>query len=71
MKPLKLVNVSTITKPACLYSKCCARVFWIEINVGDDLNFVDFVWRHSGQRRKFYVKQWFRTKGRRHKRKSI
>jgi hypothetical protein len=58
MKPLKLLNDSILTKPACLYSKCCARVFWIENNVRDGLNVVNFVWRHSGQRRKFYVKQW-------------
>jgi hypothetical protein len=58
MKPLKLINDSILTELACSYSKCCARVFRIEINVRDGLNVVDFVWRHSGQRRKFYVKQW-------------
>jgi hypothetical protein len=45
-------------KPACLYSKRCARVFEIVINVREALNVVDFVWRPSGPRRKFHVKPW-------------
>jgi len=55
MKPLKLLDVCSITKPAYPYSNRCARVFWIDLNLGDGLNVVAFVGRQSGHREKFNV----------------